>query len=204
VYSLTSYDLWKISRPGDDGESWEEYEDRYLAVAARIVVDALTEHLPRCLSASVYSATVAEVQRLVDGLRAETCLAWASEIAPDDVPRFEAWAHPQRRGLLRVGLGQEGAGDGGLPRGEGSEQLSGVVNRGATRESIATARPPEQLYQSPARGVAHDPHAVGRGVEIGGPTVAQVLQDGRGQGNGVGEIEHSSGPLWVRARDGLV
>jgi hypothetical protein len=36
------------------------------------------------------------VQRLVDGLHAETALAWANEIAPDAVPSFEAWAHPER------------------------------------------------------------------------------------------------------------
>jgi hypothetical protein len=52
--------------------------------------------LPRCLTASVYTATVGQVQRLVDGLDAETCLAWGTEIAPDDVPSFEAWAHPER------------------------------------------------------------------------------------------------------------
>jgi len=35
---------------------------------------------------------------LVDGLDAETCLAWANEIAADDAPSFEAWAHPERPG----------------------------------------------------------------------------------------------------------
>jgi hypothetical protein len=59
-------------------------------------VAALTEQLPRSLTPSVYTATVAQVQRLVDGLDAETCLAWANEIAPDEVPDFEAWAHPDR------------------------------------------------------------------------------------------------------------
>jgi hypothetical protein len=59
-------------------------------------VDALTEQLPRCLTASVYTATVGQVRRLVDGLDPETALAWANEIAPDDVPSFEAWAHPER------------------------------------------------------------------------------------------------------------
>jgi hypothetical protein len=29
----------------------------------------------------------------------QTCLAWATEIAPDEVPSFEAWAHP---GALRL------------------------------------------------------------------------------------------------------
>jgi hypothetical protein len=38
---------------------------------------------------------VAQVQPLVDGLDGETALAWASEIAPDEVPSFEAWAHPE-------------------------------------------------------------------------------------------------------------
>jgi hypothetical protein len=33
---------------------------------------------------------------LVDGLDAETCLAWGNEIAPDDVPSFEVWAEPER------------------------------------------------------------------------------------------------------------
>jgi len=31
------------------------------------------------------------VGELVDGLDAETCIAWAHEIAPDDVPSFEGW-----------------------------------------------------------------------------------------------------------------
>jgi hypothetical protein len=51
---------------------------------------------PRCLTPSVYTATVTQVERLVDSLDAETALAWATEIAPDDVPSFEAWAHPER------------------------------------------------------------------------------------------------------------
>jgi hypothetical protein len=59
-------------------------------------VGALTEQLPRCLAASVYTATVGQVQRLVDGLYAETSLAWAHEIAPDDMPSFEGWARPER------------------------------------------------------------------------------------------------------------
>jgi hypothetical protein len=52
--------------------------------------------LPRSLTPSVYTATVGQVQRLVDGLDAETCLAWANEIAPDAVPGFEVWARPER------------------------------------------------------------------------------------------------------------
>jgi hypothetical protein len=36
------------------------------------------------------------MQRLVDGLDAETCMAWAPEITPDDVPSFETWAWPER------------------------------------------------------------------------------------------------------------
>jgi hypothetical protein len=95
VYTLTSYDLWKTTPPDDD-EAWEEYEDKYLAVATRIIVDALTEQLPRGLTANIYSSTVAQVQRLVDGLDAETCLAWACEIAPDEVPTVEDRAHPER------------------------------------------------------------------------------------------------------------
>jgi hypothetical protein len=95
VYSLTAYDLWKTTPP-DDGEAWAEYEDRYLAPATRIVVDALTEQLPRCLAQSVYTATVGQVQRLVDGLDGETALAWANEIAPDAVPEIETWAQPER------------------------------------------------------------------------------------------------------------
>jgi hypothetical protein len=39
---------------------------------------------------------VDQVHRLVDGLDAETCLAWAHEIAPDAVPTFEDWADPER------------------------------------------------------------------------------------------------------------
>jgi hypothetical protein len=37
------------------------------------------------------------VQPPLGRLDAETCLACANEIAPDDVPSFEAWAHPERR-----------------------------------------------------------------------------------------------------------
>jgi hypothetical protein len=36
------------------------------------------------------------VRALVGGLDAETALAWANEIAPDAVPTFEDWAHPER------------------------------------------------------------------------------------------------------------
>jgi hypothetical protein len=59
-------------------------------------VDALTEQLPRRLTLSVYATTVGQVQQLAHGLDAETCLAWANEIAPDDVPSLETWAHPER------------------------------------------------------------------------------------------------------------
>jgi hypothetical protein len=52
--------------------------------------------LPRRLPPSVYSATLAQVQQLVDGLDGETCLAWAHEIAPNTVPRFKTWARPER------------------------------------------------------------------------------------------------------------
>jgi histidinol dehydrogenase len=72
------------------------YELTNSSAATRINLDALTEQLPRCITASVYAATVAQVQQLVDELDAETCLAWANEIAPDHVPRFERWAHPER------------------------------------------------------------------------------------------------------------
>ena len=67
MYSLTSYDLWKTTPP-DDGEAWEQYEEKYLAAATRILVDALIEQLPRSLTASVYTATVVRVRQLVDGL----------------------------------------------------------------------------------------------------------------------------------------
>src|SRR5947209_5702479 len=50
----------------------------------------------RSLRRRVPAATLAQVQQLVDGLDAETCLAWANEIAPDAVPSFEAWAQPER------------------------------------------------------------------------------------------------------------
>ena len=56
----------------------------------------MSRWLPQCLTASVYAATVGQVRRLVDRLDGETCLAWANEIAPDEVPDFEAWAHPER------------------------------------------------------------------------------------------------------------
>jgi hypothetical protein len=39
---------------------------------------------------------VGQVQRLVDGLDAETALAWTHEIASDEVPSYETWAHPER------------------------------------------------------------------------------------------------------------
>jgi hypothetical protein len=77
-------------------EAQTQCQDRYLAAATRIVVDALTEQLPRCLTPSAYTATVGQVQGLVDGLDAEMCLAWANEIAPDDVPSVETWARPER------------------------------------------------------------------------------------------------------------
>ena len=71
-------------------------EDKYIAAATRIVVDALTEQLPRSLTPSIYRVTVDQVRLLADGLDADTCLAWANEIAPQDLPSFEAWAHPER------------------------------------------------------------------------------------------------------------
>jgi hypothetical protein len=40
--------------------------------------------------------SVRQVRALVDGLDAETCLAWAHKIAPDAVPDFERWARPER------------------------------------------------------------------------------------------------------------
>jgi hypothetical protein len=40
--------------------------------------------------------TVGQVEQLVGGLDAETALAGAHEVAPDDVPSFEAWARPER------------------------------------------------------------------------------------------------------------
>jgi hypothetical protein len=39
---------------------------------------------------------VVQVLQLIAGLDAETCLGWANEIAPDIVPTFEGWAHPER------------------------------------------------------------------------------------------------------------
>jgi hypothetical protein len=52
--------------------------------------------LPRCLTPGVYTATEGQVRGQVNSLDAEMCLAWANEIAPDEVPGFEAWAHPER------------------------------------------------------------------------------------------------------------
>ena len=75
---------------------WQLYEFTNSSAATRIVVAALTEQLPQCLSATAYTATMGQVQRLVDGLDAETCLAWAHELGPDEVPSFEAWAHTER------------------------------------------------------------------------------------------------------------
>ena len=63
--------------------------------------------MPRCLTPSACTATVGRVQRMVDGLDAEPCLAWAHEIAPDALPRFEAWAHPERPGEMPLRLGRE-------------------------------------------------------------------------------------------------
>jgi hypothetical protein len=96
VYSLTRYDLWKTTPPDDDGEAWEEYEDKFLAVAACLLVAHLTETLPAALTPQDRAAIVALVRALVDGLDAETMLAWANEIAPDEVPSLEAWARPER------------------------------------------------------------------------------------------------------------
>jgi hypothetical protein len=73
-------------------------DGRSIYLSVPVAVDALTEQLPRCLTASVYTVTVARVRQLVDGLDAETCLAWAHAIAPDPVPSFEAWARPERPG----------------------------------------------------------------------------------------------------------
>jgi hypothetical protein len=81
VETLRSYELirGRQQRPPERGQ----------AAATRIVVAALTESLPRCLTPSVYRGTVAQGQQLVDGLDAETCLACEYEIAPDDVPSFD-------------------------------------------------------------------------------------------------------------------
>src|SRR5262249_30670459 len=98
VYSLTSYDLWKTTPPDDDGEAWEQYEDRYLATATHLLVAHLTESLPSALTPRGRAAIVAQVRALVDGLDAETCIEWAHELAADDVPSFETWAHPERPG----------------------------------------------------------------------------------------------------------
>jgi hypothetical protein len=95
MYSLTSYDLWKTTPPDDDGEAWEEYEDRYVAAATGLLVAHLTETLPPAFTPRDRAAIVAQVRALVDGLDGQTTLAWANEIAPDEVPGFEAWAHPE-------------------------------------------------------------------------------------------------------------
>ena len=50
---------------------------------------------PRWLTASVSAATVDQVGRLINGLGARTCPAWADGITPDGVPSFEAWARPE-------------------------------------------------------------------------------------------------------------
>ena len=91
MYSLTSYDLWKITPPGDDGEVWELYEDRYLPAATRLLVAHLTETVPPAFTPRDRAAIVAQVRALLDGLDGETCLAWSTEIAPDAVPNFETW-----------------------------------------------------------------------------------------------------------------
>jgi hypothetical protein len=39
---------------------------------------------------------VGQVRLSVDALDAETCLAWAHEIAPSEVPSFATWAQPER------------------------------------------------------------------------------------------------------------
>jgi len=96
VYSLTSYDLWKTTPPDDDGEAWDLYEDRYLPAATRLLVAHVTETLPPALTPRDRAAIIAKVRALVDGLDGESCLAWGNEVAPDEVPDFEAWAQPER------------------------------------------------------------------------------------------------------------
>jgi hypothetical protein len=66
------------------------------AAATWVVVDALTESLLQSIGVGVYTATVSQVRRLDDALDAETTLAWANEVSPDDVPSVETWAHPER------------------------------------------------------------------------------------------------------------
>jgi hypothetical protein len=95
VYSLTTYDIWKTTTPADDGEAWEQYEARYLAAGTCLLVAHLTETLPPALTPRDRAAIVAQVRALVDGLDGETCIAWANEIVPDDVPSFEDWARPE-------------------------------------------------------------------------------------------------------------
>src|SRR3954469_20492216 len=64
MYSLTSYDLWKTTPPDDGGEAWEEYEDKYLAAATRLLVAHLTETLLPALTPRDRAAIVAQVRRL--------------------------------------------------------------------------------------------------------------------------------------------
>jgi hypothetical protein len=66
--------------------------------ASRLLVAHLTETLPAALTPQDRAAIVVRVRALVDGLDAVTCLAWAHQIAPDDVPSFGMWAHPERPG----------------------------------------------------------------------------------------------------------
>ena len=47
MYSLTSYDLWKTTPPDDDGEAWEQYEEKYLAAATCLL--GLTRLAPNLL-----------------------------------------------------------------------------------------------------------------------------------------------------------
>ena len=61
--------------------------------------------LLRYFGLRVRRATVGQVRRLVDGLDAETCLTWAHEIAPDEVPSCEAWGAAGAAGVSSEGAG---------------------------------------------------------------------------------------------------
>jgi hypothetical protein len=97
MYPPTSRDIWFTTDPRDsEGAAWEHFSDRYADTAGRLLVDHLTETLPPALTPRDRAALVARVRALIDGLDGETLLAWAHEVAPEAVPAFETWAHPER------------------------------------------------------------------------------------------------------------
>src|SRR5207248_4281945 len=93
-------------------------------------------------TASVYRGTVAQVQRLVDGLDAETAPAWGCEIAPCDVPSFEAWALPHRSASMPLRPGYLGV----VHLGAAAARPTTVCG---ARGGAASGQPPFHIQETP-------------------------------------------------------